>query len=242
MELSLTVHRAAIQKPHNSPILARMIIFLRGKFRPTTRLVALLPLAAPTLFAADATAHPRRPARAELMRPRAESVDEDKLASAPLPPAPAGVTDIRFNEIYKMPAGPHGLEYSEKLRSLAGRRVRVVGYMVKQSQPMPWTLLLSPIPLKLHEKEYGFAEDLPPQAIHVFVRKNPWPILPFTPGRLLLTGRLELGAREEPDGCISHVRLFLDPPTAQEQKQISAWAGGITPLQTNTVAEAKSVK
>ncbi|MCI0538071.1 MAG: hypothetical protein L0Z50_22875 [Verrucomicrobiales bacterium] len=218
-----------------------MIIFLRREQR-TPRLISLLSLTVSTLFAADANTHPRRPAVDGLRRPPAGRSAEDKPRFAPLPPAPAGVTDLKFNEIYKMPAGPQGLEYSEKLQALAGRKVRVVGYMVKQSQPMPWTLLLSPLPMKLHEKEYGFAEDLPPQTIHVFLQRNPSPIVPFTPGLLLLTGRLELGSREEPDGRVSHVRLFLDPPTDEQQKQISAWAGSMTPLKTNTVAEATTVK
>jgi hypothetical protein len=41
--------------------------------------------------------------------------------------------------------------------------------------------------------------------------------LPHTPGLLLLTGRLELGSREEPDGRVSTVRLVLDArPAGQE--------------------------
>ena len=67
-----------------------------------------------------------------------------------LPPAPPGVTALNFKELFK-PIGPRGLEYSEKLRGLDGRKVRILGYMVKQSQPVPWTFLLSPVPMTLHE-------------------------------------------------------------------------------------------
>ena len=67
-----------------------------------------------------------------------------------LPPPPPGVTDLKFNELFK-PIGPRGLEYSEKLRGLDGRKVRILGYMVKQSQPVRWTFLLSPVPMTLHE-------------------------------------------------------------------------------------------
>lgn len=156
-----------------------------------------------------------------------------------LPPAPAGVTDLRFDEIFKMPVGPKGLEVTAKTLDLAGKRVRMLGYMVKQSQPSPWTLLLSPLPLTLHESHYGFAEDLPPQTVHVFTEKTVTPLVPYTPGLLLLTGRLELGPREEPGGRVSHIRLFLDPPTSEQRKALVALANPATnsaTLSTNTAA------
>src|SRR5882672_2473916 len=83
-----------------------------------------------------------------------------------LPPAPPGVTDLKFSELFK-PIGPRGLEYSDKLRALDGKKVRMLGYMVNQSQPVPRTLLLSPVPVTLHEEEYGLAEDMPATIVHV---------------------------------------------------------------------------
>ena len=142
-----------------------------------------------------------------------------------LPTAPEGVTDLSFQEIYRTPVGPLGLEFSEKARGLIGKKVRILGHMVKQTQPVPWAFLLSPLPMKLHEREYGFCEDLPAQTIHVFMQKNSTPVVPFTPGFLLLTGTLELGAREEADGRISYARLQLDPPTAEQRKILTAAVG-----------------
>lgn len=160
------------------------------------------------------------------------------LKEVELPPAPEGVTDLRFNEIYRLPIGPAGLEFTEKVRSLDGKKIRLAGYMVKQSRPMPWTLLLSPIPMTLHESHYGFAEDLPPQTVHAFTERTITPILPHTPGLMLLTGRLELGAREEPDGRVSHVRLFVDPPTPEQRRALATLADKADNQTTNLTEPA----
>lgn len=155
-----------------------------------------------------------------------------------LPPAPEGVTDLQFSEIYQLPVGPAGLVFTEKVRALAGKKVRMLGYMVKQTQPMPWRLLLSPVPMTLHESHYGFAEDLPPQVVHAFTERTTTPILPHTPGMLLLTGRLELEAREEPDGRVSHVRLFVDPPTPEQRRALATLASKPAGSSTNLTEAA----
>jgi hypothetical protein len=130
------------------------------------------------------------------------------------PPLPDGVVELRFAEIYRTPAGPRGLEFTDKVRSLEGRRVRILGYMVQQAEPAPLTFLFGPAPSKVNEEEYGFADDLPPQTIHVHVPSAGKELDPlhvqFTPGLLLLTGTLNLGEQKEPDGRVSYVRLVLD--------------------------------
>jgi hypothetical protein len=130
-----------------------------------------------------------------------------------LPPPPAGTTDLAFRELFA-PIGRRGLAYSEKARGLDGRRVRMLGYMVGQDAPADGMLLLAPYPFQLHETEYGLAEDLPAATVHVIVPDRAGRKVPYTPGLLLLTGRLELGPREEPDGRVSTVRLVLDPASA----------------------------
>lgn len=129
-----------------------------------------------------------------------------------LPTLPSGVAELKFADFYRLPVGSRGLEYTDRLVSLSGKKVRVLGYMVRQSKPVPRTLLLSPVPMTLHEDEYGFCDDLPPQILHVLTPETEPPDVPFTPGVLLLIGRLDIGPRQEPDGRVSHVRLFLDPP------------------------------
>ena len=55
------------------------------------------------------------------------------------------------------------------------------------------------------------ADDLPPTVVQVLLPDRPGEPVPFTPGPLLLTGTLELGAKSMPDGRQSFVRLLLDP-------------------------------
>ena len=139
-----------------------------------------------------------------------------------LPPLPPGVAELKFGEIFRQPIGPRGLEYSEKLRSLDGRRIRILGYMVRQDQPAGHCFLLSPVPLTLHEEEYGLCDDLPAVALHVFTAPEAPVLTPFTPGLLLLTGKLSLGNRFEADGRTSSVRLQLDPPAPEQQQDAKA--------------------
>ena len=88
--------------------------------------------------------------------------------------------------------------------------------------------------MTLHEDEYGFAEDSPAAILHVITQRNPTPIVPFTPGLLLLTGTLSLGNREEPDGRLSSVRLALDPPAPEQRAALDELARSKTSLSTNT--------
>ena len=129
----------------------------------------------------------------------------------PRPPAPSGVTDVEFSEFFG-PIGDRGLELSAKLRSLDGQPVRLVGFMVRQTQPTAGVLLLAPQPIQTDEIEYGACDDLPPQVVRVFVPLPPGLPVPLTAGPLLLTGRLELGQCSEPDGRNSFIRLRLDVP------------------------------
>jgi hypothetical protein len=133
-------------------------------------------------------------------------------AAADLPPLPEGVTALQFGEVFVKPVGPRGLVFTDKAKSLAGRRVRILGHMVRREGAPPGTLLLTPYPVQLHDSEYGLADDLPPNTLFVTVPDAEGEV-PFTAGLLLLTGRLELGSREEPDGRTSVVRLVLDPKT-----------------------------
>lgn len=172
---------------------------------------------------------------------RAAAVSASHQAAA-LPPTPPGVTDLKFSELFK-PIGPRGLEYSDKLRALDGKKVRLLGYMVRQTEPVPWTFLLSPVPVTLHEKEYGLAEDMPATIVHVTTQRNATPLVPFTPGLLLLTGTLSIGNREEAGGRNSSVRLALDPPTPEQRAALNQLARGptaapkppIASLSTNAV-------
>lgn len=140
----------------------------------------------------------------------ADTLTSELQAVSSLPPAPEGVTDLRFEEFFATPVGPGGLTPTPKLRELTGKRVRVLGFMVHQTRPAPGVALLAPYALSTHEDEYGHCDDLPPATVSVHVPEYSDIAVPHTPGPLLLTGRLELGAKQESDGRISYVRLILD--------------------------------
>lgn len=126
--------------------------------------------------------------------------------------APAeGVADLKFSDFFRRPVGPRGLEPSAAMTALQGRRVRIVGYMAAASLPMPGRIILAPMPVELGDEDEHLADDLPPQAVFVHLQgPAATQVVPNYPGLLALTGRLDLGAREEPDGHVSSVRLLLD--------------------------------
>lgn len=160
-------------------------------------------------------------------RAQGVSPKDGKSSAAALPPAPEGVTHLDFGDFFKLPIGPQGLELTAKAAALDGRKVRLLGYMVKQANPSPWKILLSPIPVVTREREYSQAEDLPANVVHVFLPRDPSPIRPYTPGLFLLTGRFEVGNRAEADGRVSMFRLYLDPPPASAP---AAKADGASPV------------
>lgn len=129
-----------------------------------------------------------------------------------LPPLPEGVAHVSFSDFFRKPVGPRGLEYTERIRDLDGKKVRILGHMVRQGEPHPGFFLLAPLRVTLHEHEYGLCDDLPGSTLHVFLPPGEeTATAPWTPRLLLLTGTLRLGTREEADGRISAVRLELDP-------------------------------
>ena len=127
-----------------------------------------------------------------------------------LQPAPAGVSDLKFREIYPMPVGPRGLELSERVRALDGKRVRMVGYMVEQELPTRGGFILSPLPATIGDEDESLADDLPPSVVFVRLEGDNESQLSFMPGLLHFTGTLGVGPREEADGRIHSLRLNLD--------------------------------
>ncbi len=140
---------------------------------------------------------------------------------AHLPPAPAEVADLTFGEFFG-PVGDRGLEYSPKLRALAGQRVRIAGFVVRQDLAVPGLLLLTAAPVSVHEIEYGFCDDLPPATLHVIVPAPAIREITWQPGPVVLTGRLELGPRAEADGRNSVARLILELPSPANESPASA--------------------
>jgi hypothetical protein len=133
-----------------------------------------------------------------------------------LPPPPAGVTSIKFGEFFRMPVGPLGLEPSDKLMSLNGHRVRLVGYVVREDDPVPGRFLLSPLPVTVGDEDESLSDDLPPSTVFVHLQGVKERNVPYIAGLVKLTGVLEVGAKEEGGGRVSSVRLVLDPRTSKQ--------------------------
>lgn len=126
-------------------------------------------------------------------------------ASLPADPAPR----LGLNEFYKLPVGPKGLEPTDKLLSLQGKRVQVQGYMVREEDASPGLLMLTPLPASLAELADGPSDYLPPATL--FVRlpaENAAGVVAYRPGLWNVAGTLDLGARPEINERISYVRLL----------------------------------
>jgi hypothetical protein len=128
-----------------------------------------------------------------------------------LPPLPE-TTDLKFREFFALPIGPKGLTPSQRLLSLAGQRVRVVGYMARQEQPSTGVLIVAPLPVVLGGEDESFSDDLPATTLYVHLADaDRYRSVPWMPGLLSFSGVLRLGAASEVDGRMSFVRLELDP-------------------------------
>jgi hypothetical protein len=129
-----------------------------------------------------------------------------------IPPLSKGVVHLEFNELLSGPVGERGLTLSDKAKSLEGKRVRFIGYMVRQDHSAPGMFLLSPVPVQTDADHYGLADDLPATTVFVKIGFNPAGIREYSPGPLLVTGIFRTGNQEEADGRISLFRVELDPP------------------------------
>lgn len=169
------------------------------------RLAVLLALAIATLpAAAHQGAAPRRDAQPAKVP--AELAVKKKL-EAPT----AGVTELKFADLFKLPVGPKGLEATDKLRALDGKRVRIVGFMVQQETPIAGGFLLSPLPVAAGDEDESLADDIPASALFVTLPKGANAIVPTLPGLLKITGVLRVGAYEVPQaGRVAAARIELD--------------------------------
>jgi len=143
------------------------------------------------------------------------AVGADERAVAPTSADTAPV-DLPFRDFYRMPVGPRGLEPTEKLLGLDGRRVKIEGYVVQTEDAQPGLFLLTPTPVALAELADGPADYLPGTTVFVHLRADDarQKYLTHQPGLWTVVGTLELGGREEADGRFSYVRLVVDDLSA----------------------------
>lgn len=143
--------------------------------------------------------------------PRALSVTQHLAAP------PAGVSELKFADIFKLPVGPKGLEPTDRLRSLDGKRVRIVGYMVQQEAPVAGSFLLSPLPVTAGDEDESLADDIPASAILVQLPNAKGDIVPGMPGLIQVAGILHVGATEMPANdrvAAAHITLDARPERA----------------------------
>ncbi len=105
--------------------------------------------------------------------------------AATAPPEP-----LRFRDFFE--PGPRELRLSARLRSLEGRRVRMVGFMADAELAPRGGFYLCPFPVAATEAGGGTA-DLPPETVFVVVRAARGAELAHRSGPLEVTGLLELG-------------------------------------------------
>jgi hypothetical protein len=128
--------------------------------------------------------------------------------------ADSALPEISFAEFF-LPAGDGGLEYAERIRALAGTRVRLAGFMVRETRRHRGFFLLAGRPGSARPGGSCSMEDVPLDVVHVHLPPE-WAgmTVPYRPGRWTLTGVLEIGPRPESDQRNSTVRLRLDAAAA----------------------------
>ena len=113
---------------------------------------------------------------------------------------------LEFAEFFEPGAGLHP---SQKVRSLVGQRVRLVGFMAQLELPPTGAFYLVPRPLHCDESGGGTA-DLPPESVLVLSTASAGKVVPFLEGALELTGTFELGNAPDSEGRVAAFRLRLD--------------------------------
>lgn len=138
-----------------------------------------------------ATSIPAFPHGAPSVRvPRALAV-EKRLGEPP-----TGVADLKFADMFMLPVGPKGLEPTARLRTLDGRRVRMVGYVVQQHPPLAGAFMLSPLPVVAGDEDEALADDIPASAMLVRLPHAKGARVPALTGLIQVSGVLHVGARE----------------------------------------------
>jgi hypothetical protein len=177
-----------------------------------------LPPPHPVRVAPAVAISPDPSSQAVAKAPRVPGVRErGAWSSAPL---------IDFDDL--APVGPRGDAPSAKLAAAAGHPVRMIGFMARMEiPPAGGGFYLTRRQVDCDEAGGGSA-DLPPDAVRVVgpvaaatassgspaAAAPAAPAAPpvayvHVPGRIEVEGTLDLGAREEPDGTVSRVRIVL---------------------------------
>lgn len=130
----------------------------------------------------------------------AQSVDR----ATPAEPVPLALRDLFVTEKRRTRLSP-GVE------ALAGKRVRIRGYMVRMEDPPEGAFYVAPRPV-VQDESGGGTGDIPPASVRVRVREAEGAQVPWTPRPIEVVGTLEVGREEDSEGRVSFVRLVLEEP------------------------------
>jgi len=182
-------------------------------------LVAVKAIAFAALFA-PLSAHAAAPREGSAIRIPSILVVDRKLASPQ-----AGLSDLKFQDVFKLPVGPKGLEPTPRLLELDGKRVRIVGYMVQQETPAIDEFLFAPLPVQLGDEDESLADDLPPSTIRIELPTSHGLVVPGLSGLLQLTGVLHVGMRADAtSGRSTPARLVLDAKPERALRRLASAA------------------
>ncbi|MCL4424294.1 MAG: hypothetical protein M1299_09300 [Firmicutes bacterium] len=145
--------------------------------------------------------------------PKGKNSQTNSPGKAPLPPQPSSsVTRLSFRELYAR-GSFRGLEFSEKLKSLANQPVEMIGYMAPPLKPTITFFVLTREPMSICpfcSTDADWPEDI------VLVLLPPGRKVTPTEKPVRVRGRLETGSRkDEETGFVSLIRIY-----AQEVKTL----------------------
>ena len=142
----------------------------------------------------------------------ADKVPAALAVRATLTKPPKGTQELKFQEMFQMPVGPKGIQASERLLSLDGQRVRMVGFMVRSSGPRSTAFILAPMPVEISDEDEAEADDIPFNAVLVKLSTPATQSIPNLDGLLKVSGVLHVANVEDPDSSrIFPVTIDLDP-------------------------------
>ncbi len=114
------------------------------------------------------------------------------------------VTPLGFNELYSG-ASPLGIQFSPKLKTLNGHRVRMVGFMAPPLKPTLAFFVLTKVPMSICP--FCSTDANWPNDIVVVRLSKPVTALPYDQP-IQVTGKLEVGSQiDQETGFVSLVRI-----------------------------------
>jgi len=132
----------------------------------------------------------------------------------------AQYAELSFTNVFVVPAGPRGLEYTVEARRLEQQLVRMTGFMVRTANQDPSAFMFAGHPVTTFGQEYGIVDDVPPNMAVAVLQPKAGHGSAWQPFAITVYGRLELGARSEADGHISHLRIRTDYLTTGREGQL----------------------